>query len=104
MSASGWPAPPPASKRFLGKPLRLGQVAAQECFTCAVPEGEPPQTGLSEVVSESTRPPEVPLPRLELAAQRFVVPLEIRYPELERRIATSFAVALSSSTTRAHEL
>ena len=53
-----------------------------------MPEGKPPQAGLSEVVSESTRRPEVPLSRLELTAQRFGVPLdEIRYPELERRIA-----------------
>ena len=87
MSASGWPAAAPGLKRFLGKPLRLGQVAAQECFTCAVKEGEPPQARLSEVVSESTRPPEVPLSRLELTVHRFVEPLEIRCPELERRIA-----------------
>jgi hypothetical protein len=58
----------PGPQRFLGELLRLGEVAAQECFTCAVEEGEPPQAGLSEVVSEGTRPREVPLSRLELTA------------------------------------
>ena len=104
MSASGWPAPPPASKRFLGKPLRLGQVAAQECFTCAVKEGEPPQARLSEVVSESARPPEVPLSRLELTVQGFVEPLEIRCPELERRIARLLRPRAELLDERAAEL